>query len=312
MDSGFSTRKEVADSNYIPIVDDQTLDEFYYGSMQKKYHKDEPLFYVNRVEDARERFNFPISPHRKTVYDILFLTKGEGVCFKGLTKYHYRQNQVFSIPAYQITVHESISNDASGFFVHFSPELFSENLHLLKRFNFLQFNADPIVTIPAFHLQPILNIFNRLLDFVDDKSNQRSNAIKWYLMALFSEVNHHISTSPREVKDSAALVTQKFKDALSQYIYTHHTLKDFAKLLHITPNHLNKCVKKTLNKTAQSLLNEMLILEAKSLLRFSPLTVSEISHTLHRSSSSNFSRFFKRETGITPTKYLQAKLHADD
>lgn len=302
----------MADSNYIPIVDDQTLDEFHYGSIRQKYYKDEPLFYVNRIEDARDKFNFPISPHRKTVYDILFLTEGEGVCFKGLTKYHYRKNQVFSIPAYQITLHESISENASGYFIHFSPQLFAENLHLLKDFSFLQFNADPIVTIPPAHLQPILNIFNRLLDFVDDRSNQRSKAIVWYLMALFSEVNHHVSMSTMEVKDSAALVTQKFKDALSQYIYTHHSLKDFAKLLHITPNHLNKCVKKTLNKTAQSLLNEMLILEAKSLLRFSPLTVSEIAHTLHRSSSSNFSRFFKRETGITPTRYVQAEPHIND
>jgi AraC-like DNA-binding protein len=73
--------------------------------------------------------------------------------------------------------------------------------------------------------------------------------------------------------------------------------------LNVTPNHLNKCVKTTTDKTAQDLLNEMLILEAKSLLKYSNLQIAEIAVKLCNQTPSNFARFFKSQTGISPKEY---------
>lgn len=294
----------MAKPKQIPTLEIPNLDKFHFGNVKWKFSKRHHLFHVNRLEDARDKLSFPIPPHRKTVYDFLFLTKGESVRFKGLNKYHFKKNQFFFLPALQITSHLSMSEDIEGFFLHFSPDLFADDVQLLRSFTFLHFNTSPIVAIPEKEVAPILNIFDRLLALYEQGIKKETKLVIWYLMVLFTEVNRYAITQQNETKNSAALITQQFKDALTQHIYTHRTVQAFAQMLHVTPNHLNKCVKKTLNKTAQSLLNEMLILEAKSLLKYSNLTISQIAYRLCESTPSNFSRFFKNQTGITPSDYL--------
>lgn len=291
------------DKKHIPTLEIPKLDEFHFGKVQWRFSKQHHLFHINRLEDARGKLIFPLPPHRKTVYDLLFITRGESTRSKGLTQYTFGQHQFFFLPALQITAHESMSEDIKGFFLHFSPDLFSDNLHFLKPFPFLHFNTNPIVAIPESDTAPVLNIFERLLQVYEGRYQETSGLIRWYLMALFTEVNRHAVIRQSDTKNSATLLTQQFKNALTQHIYTHRTVQEFAGVLHVTPNHLNKCVKKTLNKTAQSLLNEMLILEAKSLLKYSNLTISQIAEKLCRSTPSNFSRFFKSQTGISPKQY---------
>ena len=290
----------------IPTLEIPSLDEFHFGKVQWRFAKQHSLFHINRLEDARDKLSFPIPPHRKTVYDLLFLTNGESVRSKGLNQYSFGKNQFFFQPALQITSHESMSADIEGFFLHFSPKIFSDLLHHLNHFPFLFFNTPPVVSIPAEDVPPILNILERLLTLYETSREKGFDLIGWYLLALFREVNHHNNSqlAGEEVRGSSAVLTQQYKDALTEHIYTHRTVEAFAKMLHVTPNHLNKCVKKTLNKTAQSLLNEMLILEAQSLLKYSNLTISQIADKLYRSSPSNFSRFFKNQTGISPSSYI--------
>jgi len=287
----------VSNKKLIPTFEVPNLDEFHFGNVKWTFSNQHHLFHVNKLEEARHMLSFPIPPHRKTVYDLLFLTKGESVRFKGLNKYHFKENQFFFLPALQ-------DPQAEGFFLHFSPAIFADNVHLLRPFSFLNFNTEPIVTIPEDQLAPILNIFERLLMLYEKKRINDYKLVAWYLLALFEEVNRFVDVQKNETKNSAAAITQQFKDALTQQIYTNRTVHAYAKMLHVTPNHLNKCVKKTLNKTAQTLLNEMIILEAKSLLKYSNLTISEIAYQLCESTPSNFSRFFKKQTGITPSDYL--------
>jgi AraC family transcriptional regulator, transcriptional activator of pobA len=82
-------------------------------------------------------------------------------------------------------------------------------------------------------------------------------------------------------------------------------LTDYADLLNVTPNYLNKCVKTAIDKTAQDLLKEMLILEAKTLIKYSQLNVSEIAIKLCDQTPSNFARFFKKQTGLSPKEYAE-------
>jgi len=199
-----------------------------------------------------------------------------------------------------------MSKDVKGFYLHFSPKIFDGKEHLLKSFPFLLLHTSPIVNIPADRIAPILNILERLVELFESDDEQQFNLHTWYLLALFEEVNRY-SNSPQKVeksRDSAAVLTQQYKEALTEHIFDYRTVQEFANLLHVTPNHLNKCIKKTLNRTAQTLLNDMLVLEAKSLLKYSDLTISQIADSLYRSSPSNFSRFFKNQTGMSPSDYI--------
>lgn len=199
-----------------------------------------------------------------------------------------------------------MSENAEGFFMHFSPELFSDYPFVLQSFSFLRFLANPIVTVPTNHEDPILNIFQRLEAIYHNLKEDDLKLVSWYILSLLSEVDRFIKEENHLSRENAASrLTARYKDALTQHIYQKKTVREYAEMLHVTPNHLNKCVKSVVNKTAQNLLNEMLVLEAKSLLKYSELSISQIAEQLCNQTPSNFTRFFKSQTGVSPRQYLE-------
>lgn len=76
-----------------------------------------------------------------------------------------------------------------------------------------------------------------------------------------------------------------------------------ASILHTTPQNLNTVCKKYANLTASDLIAVYIIKEAKRLLIYTSNSVSEIAFELGFSDKSNFSKYFKRYVGLTPTEF---------
>lgn len=74
-------------------------------------------------------------------------------------------------------------------------------------------------------------------------------------------------------------------------------------LLSVSEGHLAKLVKSETGKTAYAYIIDLIIKEAKDLIAHTPLTYSEIAYQLNFSDTSNFSKYFKRETGSSPSVY---------
>ena len=126
-----------------------------------------------------------------------------------------------------------------------------------------------------------------------------------YLLTLFLEIKPYISIEQKTLIDAAAYITQNYKAALMHHVYDIHKVTYYAKLLAISPNHLNRCVHATTGRSAQDFLLEMVILEAKVLLKHTPLSISQIAHKLGKKEHGDFSRLFKIKTGMTPQKYRE-------
>lgn len=293
--------------NIIPILSPSELTQHHFGDTEWKpqYTSFHHLFHFNRVEDMKDKIIFPLPPHRKTVYDFIFLTAGNSVRSKGLQDYSFSANMFFFLPAYQISTHEFLSDDAQGFFCHFDTEIFNEHFphnHIFDFFPFLKFLSEPVVEIDKNTKPFIINILERLENEYANNTLKNFNVVSAYLFTLFTEVLQ-FSKSDSIKKNASARITESYKNALSQHIYTKQRTSDYASLLAIAPDHLNKCVKSTTGKSAQDLLTEMLLLEAKVLLRQTTLSISEVAFKLSEKNPSDFSRFFKSKTGLTPKEY---------
>lgn len=81
----------------------------------------------------------------------------------------------------------------------------------------------------------------------------------------------------------------------------------YAGLLHIHPNYLNILCKKTLQITAKEVIKNRVVIEAKSLLMGSDLSVKEISYSIGIETAPHFTAFFKRETGFSPKEFLELR-----
>ncbi len=81
-------------------------------------------------------------------------------------------------------------------------------------------------------------------------------------------------------------------------------IRDFAALLHIHPTHLSNTVKELTGKTACYFYEQRLVTIAQELLQEPQLSIGDIAIRLTYDPS-NFTKFFKHFTGITPRQYRQ-------
>jgi YesN/AraC family two-component response regulator len=296
----------------IPVLKPEELSDFHHKNIDWNVvitHTKHQYFHINRLEDNIHKFTLPLPPHRKTLHDFIYLKKGCSKRSKGLNRYHFEAAELFFLPAYQITEHEAMSIDSEGVYVHFDEKIFDflPKNYLNDTYYFFNLQANPVVALTESAQKNIENIIERLLDLYENNDEKETNLqlISTYLLVLFEEIKHVKITEKKKTKNAYFQVTEQYKNALSQHIYQKQNVTDFANLLSISPNYLNKCVKSSINVTAQELLNEMLVLEAKTLLKYSNLQISEIAVSLFDQTPSNFSRFFKKQTGITPKQYLE-------
>jgi AraC family transcriptional activator of pobA len=88
----------------------------------------------------------------------------------------------------------------------------------------------------------------------------------------------------------------------------HYPLAYYAEQIGITAAHLNVLCRQAVNQSALELIHERVLLEAKRNLVYTSMTVSVVSYTLGFSDPAYFTRFFKRQTGLSPKDFrLQAK-----
>ena len=77
----------------------------------------------------------------------------------------------------------------------------------------------------------------------------------------------------------------------------------YAKKLDITHAHLCAVVKQITGKTCADVIASMVIMDAKSQLKSTNLTIQAISDSLNFASISFFGKYFKRYVGMSPLEY---------
>jgi AraC-like DNA-binding protein len=271
------------------------------------------IFHINRIEDFIRDIKFPLpihlQPRRVTVFSFFFLTNGTSTRTKGLNTYHFGKNTFFFTPRHQIFMHPAIGADAEGYYCHFSLELLATDYKLrdlFLDFPFLEANGHPLVQIDNRTQNFVLPLLERLMTEYLTTRATNNDILRTYLIALFTELKPFIQTALPIKLNAAAIITDQYKKALEQHIYQKQKVTDYATLLSITPNHLNKCVKSALGKSAHDLLDEMLTLEAKVLLKQTTLGISEIAFRIGKNEVSDFARFFKAQTGMKPSEYRES------
>ena len=79
---------------------------------------------------------------------------------------------------------------------------------------------------------------------------------------------------------------------MENYTSEKKTVKDYAKMLNITPNYLNTITKSEAGKTAGEVIRGKTILEAQRMLIFTTSSISEIAYKLNFEDNSYFWKLF--------------------
>lgn len=138
------------------------------------------------------------------------------------------------------------------------------------------------------------------------EANAQAIIIRFILSAFTLELNRIFTA--REKSDRSKISRQedilwKFLTLLKQYHKEERTVNFYADKLCISPKHLSSVIKQISHRTAHELIADFVTMTAKRLLKTTTMSIQEISDELNFANQSFFGKFFKQNTGQSPSAY---------
>ena len=98
---------------------------------------------------------------------------------------------------------------------------------------------------------------------------------------------------------------QELRAAIERHYRQKHSASDYADLLNVTPKALAKITRQHYHKTLTDLIAERIVIEAKRELYLTAKPVKAIAYELGFDDEYYFSRFFKKNTDVSPQLFRQ-------
>ena len=98
-------------------------------------------------------------------------------------------------------------------------------------------------------------------------------------------------------------IFHRFTALVNEHAAREHAIAFYADRLCLTPNHLGSVIREVSGQTVMQWIHRHIIQQAKLQLKYSDLPVWQIAESLNFPNPSFFSKFFKREAGMTPNEF---------
>ncbi|WP_390453061.1 helix-turn-helix domain-containing protein [Chryseobacterium sp. Alg-005] len=277
-------------SEYFPVLGIKEFSEKQSQGCQLLFHE---LSGERKIDD----------PHKHDFFIINLFEKGKGI--------HTIDFRDYQIDTYQIhlvfpdQVHQwSIEKETIGYQLMISREWYESFLPAL-RFSASYYQTHPVLNISAEMFQTIL------YEFLAIKNELKGIPVFWELIQKRSElIGLLVSKSVEtlfldfEVYSSNRIIS-KFLNLIDEHFKQERSVSFYADKLNISANYLNIVCRKNLNASASSLIQDRILLEAKRLLKVSKMSVKDIVYDLGFYDHASFSKFFKVQTGMTPSQFKE-------
>lgn len=244
--------------------------------------------------------------HRHSFYHLVIFTKGKGEHTIDFEKFKVAAGQIYFMKPGQ--VHSwNFDNGVDGYVVNFPEDLFTGFLadsRYLNSFAFLKGVAtDSVIQLDGEALKEATSIIKRIVKETSNEELQRIDMIRVYLLALFVNVNRAIDVPAIGVPLQQQAILNDYQRSVETHFADKRLPKEYAAMLHITPNYLNAVCKQLTGKSAGEIIRDRILLEAKRLLVNAKYSMTDIAMQLSFTDSPHFSRFFKKYTNLTPEEF---------
>ena len=152
----------------------------------------------------------------------------------------------------------------------------------------------------------VLDAISLLRTITNTQSVHRAEMLSNLLAILINMIGeYHVSNNPQNINlSSNELLFNRFYDALMQHHRESHEVTYYARLCCLSPKHFSEVIRHETGIGASEWIATYITMRAKSLLdSYRDYTIQQISDHLGFSEQSAFTRFFKRQTGITPSRF---------
>lgn len=252
--------------------------------------------------------------YRPDHFTIIFLKKGDIYINYNLQDITLTGPMVmFTVPDSQFIL-KSNSEDISLLNLFYSPEYIAKTgIHMTGTAarKFLANGLPPYAGLSDCEFSIINNLLEVLHQIINKPCAHDYNSaiIKHCFHALLFEVGAILTKNIPSQKvrlSRKETLTIEFLELLAVHFHKERSVSFYADKLNVTARHLSHTVKAVFDKTAGEMIDEMVLTEAKNLLKNPQHNIAQISEALNFSNPSFFGKFFKKQTGKSPSDYRVA------
>ena len=206
-----------------------------------------------------------------------------------------------------ILEYEYISEDFEGVFIVMSKR-FLESLNIQEKFSaYISVRNNPCIPLKDSELKSMLTYYSMMRNAIEVEDNpNRLNIAKHLTKAFFYGIGYQLhKLSHDEKKNKNEQLVDNFIKLVQLHFKTQRGVDFYADKLCLTAKYMSTVIKQTSGKSAGEWIDDRAVLEVKTLLKSTNMTIQQISDELNFSTQSSLGKYFKRIVGVSPKKYRQ-------
>ena len=255
-------------------------------------------------------------PMRLSGYAIIYCTRGHCDIDINVRKFHISRNMMlFYAPGSTVRLRQSDAPDDCEIVLVAASRKFVQGLPINFKGIYekgVKLMNNPCMTFDDSGRKLLTDYYTLVSDLCTMNLRGADNAIRSIGASLLSLLgnlwdNELETNAIHRVTQSRTQATyEEFLTLVAENFATQKSVVFYAEKLYLTPKYLTTLVKNISGRTATEWIDSFVILEAKNLLKYSNLSVKEIGFRLNFRSIPSFHKFFKKNTGMTPSEYRDA------
>ena len=245
---------------------------------------------------------------RVDVDTIIFCRKGTANIEIDLIPYEIVVNTQLIIIAGSIVHNISNSDDFKISYITFKHEVYDEaTAQLEPSFTFF-LKEYPCVQLGEKRINKMNYLVEAMEDFYYEKTNCFrikifKNNIQSFLLDVYDKTRTLFKIDKSEEVGRREELFIKFIHLIHKYCPQQREVGFYAEKLYITSRYLSSITQNVADKSAKYIIDKHAIQRIKIMLKYSNMSIQDISYELNFPDQSFFSRYFKKHTGMSPLEY---------
>lgn len=286
--------------------------------VSRLYYEDWNIKVVDREKTGCDNY---LTPNRRDFYKIMFMTSGTGLKTLGKANYFIDEQTILFLHPNEIVCWRNASPQVGGgIFCMFKKRYLDQHPSLklvIDRYRF--FSEKKILRLSAESAQMIHRLLTQMKAEAATGGPLAEEAMQAYVQLILVESLKGTDYVPvgevtgdyHHVYAFFELLEQETNLANLDNPIRIRSARAYAERLNLNPNYLNGLVKKHTGQPISTLIKQRLVEESKALLIQTDWTLQAISQIIGFADQPNFSQFFKKYVGVTPTEFRRSPISPD-
>lgn len=252
-------------------------------------------------------------PHRTDFYHIIWVEKGSATHLVDFNPVKLAKNSILFINKAKVHLFDSVGK-YEGKLILFTDSFFCKNQDDIDFLNSTILFNDLLET-SALKLDGINERLCQLLELMceelgNDGSSVQRDVLQNYLHNFLllcdrDKRRQGFKEIPKGADKDYAIL---FVSLVNEHFSKIRSVQAYAEMIHISEKRLNRATTHVIGKPPKEIISERVLLEIKRLLVHTNQSIKEIGFDLGFNEPTNFIKYFRQQTGQTPSEFRESHL----